>query len=126
VALVRGAKPMRAEVWAQGLRPIQIWVPDMRASSFGVEAHKQSLVVATIRGSLTLSAWSDEWGEVWAVSGGKDLWASRACRHRVGRQLRRNWISACPFPPDPTDAPLFWLKAEPSALFKNYPVSQSR
>lgn len=30
----------------QGLRPIQIWVPDVRAPSFLAEAHRQSLVVA--------------------------------------------------------------------------------
>ena len=29
-----------------GLRPIQIWVPDVRASSFRTEAHRQSLAVA--------------------------------------------------------------------------------
>jgi hypothetical protein len=30
----------------QGLRPIQIWVPDVRAPSFRLEAHRQSLAVA--------------------------------------------------------------------------------
>lgn len=30
----------------QGLRPIQIWVPDVRAPSFRGEAHRQSLAVA--------------------------------------------------------------------------------
>ncbi len=29
-----------------GLRPIQIWVPDIRAPSFQSEAHRQSLAVA--------------------------------------------------------------------------------
>jgi hypothetical protein len=29
-----------------GLRPIQIWVPDVRAPSFRAEAHRQSLAVA--------------------------------------------------------------------------------
>lgn len=33
----------------QGLRPIQIWVPDVRAPSFKVEAHRQSLAVAASR-----------------------------------------------------------------------------
>ncbi|WP_332305832.1 antitoxin MazE family protein [Rhizobium sp. GR12] len=37
----------RARLRAQGLRPIQIWVPDVRASSFRTEAHRQSLAVAT-------------------------------------------------------------------------------
>ncbi len=30
----------------QGLRPIQIWVPDMRTPGFRKEAHRQSLAVA--------------------------------------------------------------------------------
>jgi hypothetical protein len=30
----------------QGLRPIQIWVPDVRAPAFRAEAHRQSLAVA--------------------------------------------------------------------------------
>ena len=30
----------------QGLRPIQIWVPDVRSPEFAAEAHRQSLAVA--------------------------------------------------------------------------------
>jgi hypothetical protein len=30
----------------QGLRPIQIWVPDVRSPDFAAEAHRQSLAVA--------------------------------------------------------------------------------
>jgi hypothetical protein len=30
-----------------GLRPIQIWVPDVRARAFRGQAHRQSLAVAT-------------------------------------------------------------------------------
>jgi hypothetical protein len=47
------SKPSRDKVRAhrnrlrqQGLRPLQIWVPDMRAPSFVTEAHRQSLAVA--------------------------------------------------------------------------------
>jgi hypothetical protein len=29
-----------------GLRPIQIWVPDVRSKAFPAEAHRQSLMVA--------------------------------------------------------------------------------
>lgn len=36
----------RQRLYAQGLRPIQIWVPDVRAPSFRSEAHRQSLAVA--------------------------------------------------------------------------------
>ena len=36
----------RARLRRQGLRPIQIWVPDTRASGFKAEARRQSLAVA--------------------------------------------------------------------------------
>lgn len=36
----------RERLRRQGLRPIQIWVPDVRAPAFRSEAHRQSLVVA--------------------------------------------------------------------------------
>jgi hypothetical protein len=48
-----GAKPTRVKVRehrqrlrAQGLRPIQIWAPDVSAPNFRAEAHRQSLAVA--------------------------------------------------------------------------------
>jgi hypothetical protein len=36
----------RARLRAQGLRPIQIWVPDVRAPSFAEEARRQSRLAA--------------------------------------------------------------------------------
>lgn len=36
----------RARLREQGLRPIQIWVPDVRSPGFQAEAHRQSLAVA--------------------------------------------------------------------------------
>lgn len=36
----------RAALRAAGLRPIQIWVPDVRSRQFASEAHRQSLAVA--------------------------------------------------------------------------------
>jgi Protein of unknown function (DUF3018) len=30
----------------EGLRPIQIWVPDVRSPEFAAEAHRQSVAVA--------------------------------------------------------------------------------
>jgi hypothetical protein len=46
-------KPSRVKVRAhrerlreRGLRPIQIWVPDVRAPAFRSEAHRQSLAVS--------------------------------------------------------------------------------
>lgn len=36
----------RERLRRQGLRPIQIWVPDVRSPEFAKEAHRQSLAVA--------------------------------------------------------------------------------
>jgi hypothetical protein len=36
----------RDRLRAQGLRPIQIWVPDVRSPEFAKQAHAQSLAVA--------------------------------------------------------------------------------
>jgi hypothetical protein len=37
----------RERLREQGLRPIQIWVPDVRSEVFQAEAHRQSLMVAS-------------------------------------------------------------------------------
>ena len=74
MAQARGAKPARVKVRehrerlrAQGLRPIQIWVPDVRASSFRSEAHRQSAAAAASAHAAgdqafidAASAWGDE------------------------------------------------------------------
>jgi len=39
----------RARLRRQGLRPIQIWVPDVRSPEFAAEAHRQSVAVAASR-----------------------------------------------------------------------------
>lgn len=49
----------RARLRAQGLRPIQIWVPDVRATSFKAEAHRQSLAVATSADAVSDQAFID-------------------------------------------------------------------
>jgi hypothetical protein len=36
----------RERLRRQGLRPVQIWVPDVRSPGFAAEAHRQSLAVA--------------------------------------------------------------------------------
>lgn len=68
-----GAKPTRVKVQehrdrlrAQGLRPIQIWVPDVRAASFRAEAHRQSLAVAAGTHAADDQAFIDaatDWGD---------------------------------------------------------------
>jgi hypothetical protein len=53
MASVSSSKPSRLKVRehrerlrGRGLRPIQIWVPDVRSPAFRSEAHRQSLAVA--------------------------------------------------------------------------------
>ena len=50
----------------QGLRPIQIWVPDVDARSFRAAAHRQSLAVANSAGEAADQAFIDsvsDWNE---------------------------------------------------------------
>ena len=68
------SKPSRDKVRAhrerlrrQGLRPIQIWVPDVRSPEFAAEAHSQSLAVANSSQEKddqdfidAISIWSDK------------------------------------------------------------------
>jgi len=74
LAVTSKAKPVREKVRehrdrlrALGLRPIQIWVPDVRASSFRKQAHRQSKAVAASPQARedqafidAVSEWSDE------------------------------------------------------------------
>lgn len=41
-----GVRAHRQRLREQGLRPIQIWVPDVRAPSFKTQANRQSRAVA--------------------------------------------------------------------------------
>lgn len=57
----------RERLRKQGLRPIQIWVPDVRSPEFAKEAHRQSLAVARSPQEKddqtfidSLSDWGDE------------------------------------------------------------------
>ena len=50
----------RAALRAQGLRPIQIWVPDSRAAGFAEECARQAAVVdAANRADLELAQFMD-------------------------------------------------------------------
>jgi hypothetical protein len=42
----RRVREHRARLREQGLRPVQIWVPDVRAPGFAEEAHRQSRAVS--------------------------------------------------------------------------------
>ena len=57
----------RAALRARGLRPIQIWVPDVRSPSFREQARRQSQAVAASAHAAedqafidAVSDWSDE------------------------------------------------------------------
>jgi hypothetical protein len=74
MASASSAKPSRVKVREhrerlreQGLRPIQIWVPDVRSPSFRSEAHRQSAAVTASAHARedqafidAVTDWSDE------------------------------------------------------------------
>ena len=72
MASASDSKPSRAKVRAhrerlraQGLRPIQIWAPDVRSSSFRFEAHRQSAAIAASAHAREDQAFIDavsDWG----------------------------------------------------------------
>ncbi len=56
----------RERLRRQGLRPIQIWVPDVHAPAFRSEAHRQSLAIASSRREKEDQAFIDsvsDWGD---------------------------------------------------------------
>jgi Antitoxin MazE-like len=56
----------RERLRRQGLRPIQIWVPDVRAPEFIAEAHSQSAAVAASEGEADDQAFVDAISWDWA------------------------------------------------------------
>ena len=120
------SKPLRVKVHehrqrlrGQGLRPIQVWVPDMRAFAFLTEAHRQSLAVSTsdqpAEDQAFVDAISDR-GDIWIASGGKDY----ACRVWPVFVAQDDGVDATDsvivraFNIDQTDVPLFRLVVESS------------
>lgn len=66
MAKSKSSKPSHDKVRArrerlrrQGLRPIQIWVPDVRSPAFAAAAHRQSLAVAKSRNAAVDQAFID-------------------------------------------------------------------
>ncbi len=56
----------RERLREQGLRPFQIWVPDVRSAAFRSEAHRQSLAIATSPHAHDDQAFIDavsDWGD---------------------------------------------------------------
>lgn len=55
----------RAELRAQGLRPVQVRVPDTRWAAFAAEAHRQSQAVAAGAHAADGQAFVDALAEPW-------------------------------------------------------------
>jgi hypothetical protein len=56
----------RERLRKQGLRPIQIWAPDVRSPAFRTEAHRQSVAIAASAHALDDQAFIDavsDWGD---------------------------------------------------------------
>lgn len=63
----RRVREHRERLREQGLRPVQIWVPDDRAPGFAAEAHRQARAVAASASAAedqdfvdSVSLWPDE------------------------------------------------------------------
>ncbi|MGH3198281.1 MAG: antitoxin MazE family protein [Streptosporangiaceae bacterium] len=59
----RRVRAHRERLRAQGLRPVQIWVPDVTAEGFAAEAHRQSRAVAASDGGDDDQAFVDSVSE---------------------------------------------------------------
>ncbi|HLH13326.1 MAG TPA: antitoxin MazE family protein [Solirubrobacteraceae bacterium] len=55
----------RERLRRQGLRPLQIWVPDVRAPEFVAEAHRQSVAIATSEREADDQAFVDAISSPW-------------------------------------------------------------
>ena len=56
----------RERLRAQGLRPVQLWVPDTRSAVFRAEAHRQSVLLAVSAAAAEDQAFVDavsDWPE---------------------------------------------------------------
>ncbi len=59
-------RAQRARLRAQGLQPVQIWVPDVRAPAFKAAARKQAKAVATSRFAKADQEFVDSLGDIFA------------------------------------------------------------
>ena len=55
----------RARLRAQGLRPVQFWVPDVTTAAFKAEARRQSLAIAQSEHEKDDQAFIDSISEIW-------------------------------------------------------------
>jgi hypothetical protein len=63
-ATIQKVRAHRERLRAQGLRPIQIWVPDVRAPGFAKEARRQSKLAATSKHAADDQAFVDAISEL--------------------------------------------------------------
>ncbi|WP_343708426.1 antitoxin MazE family protein [Mycobacterium sp.] len=61
----------RERLRAQGLRPVQIWVPDVRAPEFAAEAHRQSAAIAASEHESDDQAFVDAISMDWPAAEGQ-------------------------------------------------------
>ena len=59
----------RERLRKQGLRPLQIWVPDVRAPEFIAEAHRQSVAIETSAREADDQAFVDAISSSWELEG---------------------------------------------------------
>ncbi|MEE6286426.1 antitoxin MazE family protein [Georgenia sp. MJ173] len=62
----------RRRLREQGLRPVQIWVPDVRAPEFVAEAHRQSAAIAASEHEADDQAFVDAISVEWDTEGETD------------------------------------------------------
>src|ERR1035437_3866751 len=77
----------RQRLRAQGLRPVQIWVPDVRAPEFVAEAHRQSAAIAASEHEADDQAFVDAISVDWTAERGEATSASLL--HEVSIPPRR-------------------------------------
>ena len=59
----------RKRMRQQGLRPVQIWVPDVNAPTFAAEAHRQAAAVAASESEADDQAFVDAVSSEWDDDG---------------------------------------------------------
>src|SRR5579875_204124 len=99
----------RQRLRRQGLRPVQIWVPDVRAPEFAAEAHRQSAAIA---------ASEHERGDI-CIAAAKGAYTGKPRPVVVVQDDRFDAtasVTVCPFTSNPVDAPLTRIVIEPSSL----------
>lgn len=62
----------RQRLREQGLRPVQIWVPDVRAPEFAAQAHRQSAAIAASEHEAADQAFVDAISVDWDTEADSD------------------------------------------------------